>query len=647
MTFWLALVALALGDASDPDEHSVPSALAEPSAHTLIYYNARMALREGDALEAVKLWMLRNALEEQTATLSQHDADFGSVTWAALGELGVCQDGHPTDEDGAGLWPLALHNWVVRNMSRRAAPKPPRTFDAFSLGRQHRLFSINDTLSARELGTMSLFRGGCLRPQYALVVAGEAPNAELSDRQVAGRLLRDLLQRSRDTLAGDRVRGQAVVEARLFDVNLQLAALAAREARQDTRKMAADGRLIGLSTEGISAMREEAPTHSFAPDSEPARILRAAVDWPTSEWMALAPDRRLFLFDHARDYGGEPEALESIALGVLDALIAAGDGEGVEQWLARVEVGEDEQAAASPGIWGGQRGSALLALDPESGFSERSVIALHRGVGQLERGAMPDALRSLAYAMQHASESQASEDVQSLSRRWIAYIASQFEITDALLVTLQQLVPRRDYAALLEDMMWSAALRADARSFDRGVRNQDGRGALSRRADLLAPLAAGNVYGFSRQIRDGLAASPSETLRFLELLLERLEREDAGVRAAHLPTLAAVRTLLSPLTDEKGRPGRVATELLDQAQAITEGLGGLELDASDADRARSLAPTGEVYAGSLRLAPADPLPWPFRASRAPAPSVFTPMTLTPEEWRGDDGQWVFGWSIGG
>ena len=55
---------------------------AEPSDHTLVYYNARMALREGAPLEATRLWLLRNALEDQTGRVSTHDADFGSVTWS-------------------------------------------------------------------------------------------------------------------------------------------------------------------------------------------------------------------------------------------------------------------------------------------------------------------------------------------------------------------------------------------------------------------------------------------------------------------------------------------------------------------------------------------------------------------------------------
>ncbi len=255
----------------------------------------------------------------------------------------------------------------------------------------------------------------------------------------------------------------------------------------------------------------------------------------------------------------------------------------------------------------------------------------------------------MAYALQHAPESRSSDRVRSLSRRWLSYVASRFEITDDLLVTLQELVPRRDYGIILEDLMWRAAFHADQESFQRGVRNQAGRGALERRLALLRPLAAGNLGRFANGIQKGLNISPSETLRFLNQMVQRLELEDADVRTAQLPTLAKLSQILAPLADEggnSGRRGRTATELLARCQAIREGLGSLGPEASAHARARSLAPTGEVYAGSVKLAPADPIPWPFRAVEPPAPSIFTLLPLTPVEWRDEGGELVFGWSLG-
>jgi hypothetical protein len=570
------------------------------------------------------------------------------VTWAALGALGVCQDGFPIDEDGAGLWPLALHNWVVRNMGRRP-PKRRRPFLAFEVGRQSRFVSIGDVLSTHELQSVELSRGTCVMPWLVQLWIGEPVTAELSERDVAAGMLLYLIDRARDTLDRERVRGWAALEARRFDLDLQLAALAAREARRDTRNQLRLGRQAGLAPESLAVMRGEAPATTLHPDSEPARILAGSVDWPASEWMTLSPDRRLFLFHHARVYG-DPEAFEPIAVGILDALLAEGDGEGVDTWIGMLDAAERPDVQRR--VWEGERGQRLLALDEDSGFSERGVIALHRGVHQLEQGDLTAALRSMAFALQLAPESRSPDELQGLSRRWLSYVASQFEVTDELLATLQELVPTRDYNILLEDLMWRAAFHADQASFERGMANQRGRGALDRRLGLLEPLARGEVGTFSTGIRDGLRTSPSETLRFLDQLVQRLEREDATVREAHVLTLVQLRKVVFPLTPEgggepRGRQARTASELIDRTGALLEGVGALGVGGSMHDRARALAPTGEVFAGAVRLAPADPLPWPFQPVQVAAPSVFAPLELVPTEWQDASGTWVLGWSIGG
>lgn len=634
---WVLLLAMAAGEP-----------VAPPTAHTLVYYNARMALREGQPVEAVRLWFLRNSLRDRTGTVSAHDDDFGSVTWAALGELGVCQDGHPKDHDGAGLWPLALHNHVIKNMGRRRRSSTGQPFAAFDIDRQQRLISINDVLDVQELKTLRLFRGACLEPRIALTLSGELPTADLSDRQVVARLLRWLLEESRQSLHPDNVRGRSAIDARLFDLDLQLTSLAEREARQQAMAQAGRARQLGLSKESVAAVREEAPETTLDPDSEAARILRESVRWPVSEWMLLSSDRRVFLFDHARAYGGDPVLMDALALGILDQLIEERAGKDVGVWISRVGDLEGDLVSRER-VWSGERGERLLAMGPETGFDEGAVIALARGVRHLERGELPESLRAMAWAVQRAADSQAAQSVESLSLRWLSFVASQFEITDDLLLTLQQLVPARDYAVILEDLMWRAALRADLSSFERGLANQQGRGALARRLALLHPLAAGDVGQFAGEMDQRLIDSPSETLRFLDQLIQRLELEPTPVRAAHLPTLARLDSYLLPLAvdAEGGRSARTASALLARSQALTEGLGGLPAEAGARERARALDPASEVFVGSVRLAPADPLPWPFRRIEAPAPSVFTPLDLTPEEWRTWEGELVFGWSVGG
>lgn len=611
-----------------------------PSDQTLVYYNARMALREGKPEEALRLWLLRNALENQTGMVSVHDPDFHSVAWAALGDMGLCQDGLAQDQDGAGLWSLALHNWVVRNMGRRGQPVPATPFRAFELSRQQRFVSIYDVLDADELNALRFFRGPCTLPQLALAQAGERPDPQLSDRQAVARLLRELLENAKPELREGHIQGLAAIEARLFDLDLQLTELAAREARQRQLEAARRGRAAGLLQGSLDALREEAPTTTLGPDTEAARILRACVDWPVSEWMAISDDRRLFLFDHARDFGGDPDKLDAIALGVLDELIDAQKGSEVERWIAR---------QASPEVvWAGERGARLLALDRESGFRERGPVALHRGLNHLETGDLAEALRSMAYALQYAQESRDAQVVESLSLRWLSYVASRFEITDELMLTLRELVPRREYSLLLEDLMWRAALRADVDSFERGQRHQLRGNAMERRLVLLEPLAEGDLTTWDRQIRRGLQDNPNETLQFLEQLAVRLELEDERVRQAHVPTLQVVVELLAPMLegDPRGRAARKAADLEDKALAILEGLDRLEPNATAGQRGHALGPDAEIYVGSLRLAPTDPLPWPFPLVRPAAPSVFEPLELTPVEWE-QDGELVFGWRISG
>ena len=83
------LTAAVLASPIPPGDLVLPSGALSPTDHDLVYYNARMALREGHSLEVIKLWLLRNALESETGRISRHDMDFRSVTWAALGEAGI------------------------------------------------------------------------------------------------------------------------------------------------------------------------------------------------------------------------------------------------------------------------------------------------------------------------------------------------------------------------------------------------------------------------------------------------------------------------------------------------------------------------------------------------------------------------------
>ncbi len=637
MWAWLAL---ALGAPSVP----------EPDVATLAYYNARMALREGDPEEALKLWLLRNSLAQEAGTVGAHDADFHSVTWAALGAMGICQDGMPVDAEGAGLWPLGLHNWIVENMRRRVRRGGgPRPFAAYKVGQQQRFVAVGDVLSTREMEAVDFFKGSCTRQRWALLVAGESVTAQLSDRQVTARVLSDLLVRAEESLGPD-VQGRAALAARRFDLQLTMAELAARAARRAGVAKARQGRMLGMSRAAVQVMGTEEDGYIFDDDSEPAAILRAAATWTVDEWMTLSPDRRVVLFDHASAYVDDRDRWVEVSLGILDRLVAAGEGEPARAWIARVGDGHDPALGSQVRalVVDGARGEALLGLGEETDFRERGVVALHRGVHQLEEGALMEALASFALAMDEAPRSSMSEPVGGLARRWLSYVTAQFEVSEELLVTLEELVPRRDYDIIVEDLMWRAALHADAPSFDRAAASQQGRGATRRRMDLLRPLARGDIGGMANVVRGRLEESPSEALRFLDLFLQQLEREGVEVRGMHVPTLLALREVVRPVSSDgegAGRQARSADAWMVRSQGLLEGLDQLG-DASARDRARSVAPGAAVFAGSVRLAPSDALPWPFVPVKVAPPSVFEPMGLVPVEWE-DGGELVFGWRIEG
>lgn len=614
-----------------------PPAPATPA--TLVYYNARMALEDGDPVESVKLWLVRNVLEDRDGTVAAGDGDFHSVVWAATGALGICQDGLPRDEDGAGLWPLALHNHIVRNLGRRDRLPRPKTFSAFGVGRQQRAVALGDVLGWQELETVRFVRGRCARPVVHQVLAGESAFAPPADRAVTTRLLARLLRKSTETLGPD-VRGRSVVEARLFDLELQLLELAQQRREAEARRQAREGQGLGLGRLSLASLVAGQPTTFL---SSPSRaVLEDCLTWSAHDWMALSAERRRFVFDAAAEDGAPRAALDTVALSILDALLARGDGREATEWIARVGV----PPVADPRVWSGPRGQALLALGPDSGFTERGPVALHRGVHLLETGQTDDALRAFGFALQQAPDSRAAAAVAQLSRRWIAYLAARFSLTDTLLATLETLLPRRDFAVLLEDLLWHAALRADEDSFRRGLVRQPSRGALDRRLVLLAPLASGDSDAFVAGLDRRFAEGESEAMRFLSVFAERLEREDASVRTALVPTLVALRARAERLRQgqDSGRTARAAEAFLARTQGILEGA-GFDSTASALDAARARSHRAEVYAGAVRLAPSDALPWPFRPTPTAAPSALSQLTLAPETWQDDSGQTVLGWSI--
>ncbi len=518
----------------------------------------------------------------------------------------------------------------------------PAPWDVFEVGRQQRSISLQDVLSAEELRSVTFFRTDCLLPATTALRFGRTPFLDLKDRLSAGWLLRDLLVKSRATLVREKVRNLSVVEARIFDLDLVLADLEARKARRNARSIAQQARVAGVSAAGAAELRGKLET--LPEDSPQAAFLRRSLTWTPQEWLALNRERRLFLFARAQPLSKEPDARQKLMLGIIDELLRRKDGKELEAWIGF--VGASDSTELRGALTSGERGKRLLELDESTGFRERAVVALHRGVGFLEAGELQESLRSFAYAMQQAETSREATVTLGLARRWLSYVLSRYETNDEVIATLKALVPRQEYNAVIEDLVWRAALRADDRSFERITRTARRGGSFDATLARLQPLSQGKPGELATRLRDALPEEPSSVLRFVRQLIENIEAEDADVRRANVPTLERVLEVLRPLTVESRTAksqSRTADELMERTQSILDGLS--HLDDSMSGNARALSPTRSTFAGSIRLAPADPLPWPFRPPEPEAPSVFTPIVLEPVEWRDAKGALVFGWRL--
>ena len=640
MSRWvIGLLALAVPQTAYADES--PDAGATLPRQTVIFYNARLALRDQKPAEALKLWLLRNSIADQ-GPRGVYDEEFRSVVWAALGNLGLCQDGYPKDDrrhEGAGLWPLALHNWVIRAAAQgpSGAPTP---FNAFEIGIQQRLVSLQDVLTQAELKSVSFFTTECYLMNTTLLDLGQG-SIDLTDRLSYGRVLRRLLIKSLQTLVREKVLTLAAVEARIFDLDLALSALQARQARQNASVINQKARSLGMSKPGAAAAGDVVA--KFPENSEQAAFLRRTLQWKTSEWLTLNRQRRQFLFSQARPFASDPSVLDPLMLSIVDELIARGEGAELSGWIGNLKL--DESAGRRSLITQADRGKRLLDLEPASGFTERSTIALHRGVAYLEAGQLQDALRSFAFAMAHADESKEATKTMALSRRWLSFVLSRYETNEEVLGVLKALVPRVEYNAVIEDLIWRAALRADAKSFDKIVATALRGGAFDSRATRLRLMAQGKPGEMATQLRDSAADEPYLTLRFTRQLLDKLEAEEPDVRAANVPMMKALLSVLDFIASKSNYKTQVtaAEDLMARLRAILEGLSAF--DTTPAAQARALSTRHESFAGNIRLAPADPLPWPFVAPEPEAPSAFVPLLLQPVEWRDENNTLVYGWRL--
>lgn len=654
--------------ATTPTANSAPNAATttkkEPAPQDVVFWNARLALRDHRQQDVLRLWLLRNALASADVAPT-HDADFRSVVWVALGETGFCTDGFIEDDAGAGLWPLAIHNWLLKNIARQN-PSQPAPWPSFEASMQQRWFSLNDTLSLEELKTARFFRADCLVQYRMLPRLPSLHWIDMEDRLSVGIMMRDLIDLAGDTLHTDKVSGTALLATRRFDLEAALTKMTAARVNTDTNLAAQLLRAAGVSEGGTQMLRAQR-LGDFRTSSESA-LWRAALTWPPSEWLSLSRQRRLSLFADATATMTDTDAKGRVILTLIDALLdrgGPGDGAEVESWLgfhdpravAALPAAPTTTAAAPTSAAAttthldfvaevalSARGERLLGLEPTTGFRERSAIALHRGVQFLKDGDTLQALRSFAFALAHAEDSRDAEGVHRLAQRWLAFVLSQYQSTDEVLSILERFVPATDFNTVVEVLVWRAAFHADRASFDRVSASVKKAGSLTRTVGQLRPLADGDVGKMWNELIAAAGPEQAGLGRFVERFVEQLSLEPLDVRANNKASLEAALQVIDSLDKTAGSSLKKKLNLVKQrTQALLDGIG--QYDDSVRGRVEAGAVDREAYAGSVRLAPADPLPWPFTAPRVTPPNPFAPLILTPEEWRPEGGDLIYGWRL--
>lgn len=595
-----------------------------PSAVTLLptlAANARIALFQGRPDDALRIWLLQNAVSAHARDAGFAEparADLLSSTWAALGETGLCIESLATDDDGAGIWPIAAHNHLVRNFNGRPERAPPDPFLAFDSGQQRREVQARSVLSSAELKSITFQRGSCKAVGRTLAhvdqeygpLAGSAATRE--KRLHNARALRELLVWSRASVKRDRLASFAPVESRIFSLELFLASASSDPEKTRTPK-----------------------------SLETRSLLERASRWSPQDWMALDSEGRLLLFPQVKDLLPSQEARETLIFAILDELSKARKGAEAETWIAFLSANDLPQTRKA--VWANARGAELLALDAGSGFRERASISLHRGIDFAERGEMPEALRAIAYALSWADESREAEAMRQLSRRWIAYLAGHYRVEAALLSSLRQVLPREDFHFVLQELLWRAALRSDKASYNALSQLNTGRSAAAGRLARLSPLARGNLGAFNAALKRDLAAEPFATRKFAQDFVEQIEREEARVRRRLLSSLLVLQSALAGLVEGAGGNAALfAGELLPRCDALIRGL----RSEKPAENPRTLAPDATVFAGNVRIAPTDAVRWPFAVPASVTPSVFTPLKLTPWDKPLPDGTQLAAWKVG-
>jgi len=608
-----------------------------------IHANARIALQNNAPEETIQLWFLRNAVESSTDALSIHDSDFHSLLWTSLSSLGLCTDGLARDQNGAGIWPVATHNLMLKLLRKPSGRAQGDPFRSFKFGHQQRAVSIYDVLNSEELRALKLRSGFCLGPHLLRAQVRDFPWSSNDDRIIRAIILKRLLRRALSTTANSKVRGQAELKARIFDLNLYLMDQQEKVRRRQRRATAQQGRAANFSNTALEDIKEPLNRTFEGAELEQEYILGTSVDWSTAEWLQIEDERRLFLFLQSAIFHENSDELIKRATELIDVFIERQDGTSLTQWIGvfdHLTKGKSRQE-----LWDGARGRRIAQLTRSEGFNDRSVFQLHQGIAAVQEGNFIKGFSSFADAIASSTDSSAVDEVRALSLRWLNHTAEHFTLDTTLLNLIESALPKVERTKVLENLMWQAAWYGDREAYQLGLSRIQKRRASTERMVLIEPISRGDSKGLVVNLKRLASKRPSAALRLITKIVSQFERLDLERRTVHLSTLDALELSTDWIrrqSDQDKSPKRI-TRLFERMDAIRMGLQELE---GQARANHEATPDSQTFIGAIKLAPADERPWPFNKPDVRRPNPFSPVKLRPREWRDVHGNRVMGWMIG-
>ncbi len=563
ITLWVGASPLTLKAQSEASDALVGS----------IFHNAWLAARDDAYTEVLQHWYLFQSL---AIDRQAYAAPFASLLWATVDHLDLCPENLELDRAGAELWPLVLHNYLIRH--RKDSDRPPQLkpegVEAFQSGFQRRRVALTTTLEAPEMLALEVQRFPC--------------SAVAQSRDLDDRALKEPAAKS-----GSRVKVVKEERARLLLAFLRQARLHWQEGDA--------ARLLDLRIFSIQLYLEEKGQADAALVEQAAALADAELDADTIAFIPqLIAESDLPL---ARR--------RTLLLEWLDRAIARQDAAGTRRIIGLIDRLDPDARVL---IWSGVRGERLVAWGEN--FPEGSALALHQALDYYGQRQILPTLRSLAESTRLGAADDASA---VLAMKWIKFILLQYRFEGRLLDFLRQYLKPATFKAMAQDLMWTSVFYRE-RYFIEQTQTRDLLGyRLRSMQDKLSLIAAGRDGQVIKALEKD---EPRQALQFIRSFTEQLSGQSQ-------PLIVRMEFLLrgmQKVVDRQVGHSALQQDVRLALDALLIRAGAL----SEQQKDRQVAAGASVMLGTVAVEPSGAAPWPFPDPERVGLNVFRAIHLRAE-----------------